>query len=257
MKRNKLPYIITALTLLFLYIPIIIMVINSFNSSPYGGEWQHFTFQWYEQLFSLRGLWHSLRNTLIIGISASLASTILGALAAYALYRYDTWLQKVQYGLAYLPLVMPEILMGISLLLVFVFVQISLSLWTVFIAHTTFCVSYVIFILLARLKNFDYSLVEAAMDLGASPWVATRKIIIPQLMPGLISGALLAFTISIDDYIITFFVAGPGSTTLPIYIYGMIKFGLTPAVNALSTLLLLATFIMVLLVQAFSKEVEV
>lgn len=257
MKKHKIPYIITALTLLFLYVPMVIMAVNSFNNSAYGNEWQGFTLDWYRQLFTMGDVWHSLKNTLIIGISASITSTTLGTLAAFALYRYDSWLQKIHYGLTYLPLVMPEILMGISLLLVFVFMQISLSLWTVFIAHTTFCVSYVTFIILSRLRNFDYSMVEASLDLGASPWVTLRRVVIPQLMPGLLSGALLAFTISIDDYIITAFVAGPGSATLPIYIYGLIKFGLTPVVNALSTLLLLATFISVLLVQTFTKDIDV
>jgi len=256
MKTSRAPYVITGITLLFLYIPIIIMVVNSFNRSAYGGEWQGFTLDWYEKIFSTRGVWHSLKNTLIIGISASVVSTILGGLAAFALYRYSSWLQKAHYALSYLPLVMPEILMGISLLLVFAFLHFPLSLWTVFIAHTTFCVSYVTFIVLSRLKNFDYSMVEASLDLGASPWMTTRKIIIPQLMPALISGALLAFTISIDDYIITSFVAGPGSTTLPVYIYGMIKFGLTPVINALSTILLLITFISVVIVQTFTEELE-
>jgi len=144
--------------------------------------------------------------------------------------------------------------MGISLLMAFVAAGVPLGLLTIFLAHVTFCVSFVAMTVLARLQDFDFSVIEAARDLGASPWQSTRKVLIPLLMPGIAAGALLAFTLSIDDFVITFFVAGPGSTTLPLRIYSMIKYGAPPMINALSTLLLLATFAAVLASQRLSRS---
>jgi len=199
-------------------------------------------------------MWLALRNSMIIAISATLVSTIIGSLAAYAIHRYKTRLQKVHYSLVYTPLVMPDILMGISLLLFFVALNIKLSLFTVFVAHTTFCVSYVTMVMLSKLQNFDFSLIEAAQDLGADSWTVTKKILLPLLAPGMMAAALLAFTLSIDDFVITYFVAGQGASTLPIYIYSMIKFGSTPLVNALSTLILAVTFVVVLITQLLTNE---
>lgn len=254
MKRSRLPMLLTFLIFLFLYIPIVIMVVNSFNESRFGGAWTGFSFKWYEKLFHESGMWRALRNTLLIGISATALSSFLGTTAALSLYRFKTKWQKTHYGLVYAPLVIPDILMGISLLLFFVAVRFQLSLFTVFIAHTTFCISYVTMVILSRLQNFDYSIIEAAQDLGASNSYIIKRIWIPLLYPGILAGALLAFTLSIDDFVITFFVAGQGATTLPIYVYSMIKFGSTPVINALSTLLLLVTFITVWLTQNFISE---
>lgn len=256
MNKSRLPFFLTALVLVFLYLPIVILAINSFNESRYGGEWTGFSFKWYQRLMHERTLWIGLRNSLIIAFSATIASTILGTLAALSLHRYNTSLQKLHYGLIYIPLVIPDILMGISLLLFFVLVNIHLSLFTIFIAHTTFCVSYVTMVILARLQNFDLSVVEAAQDLGANHWNVFRRVVLPLLAPGLAAGAMLAFTLSIDDFVITFFVAGQGTSTLPIYIYGMIKFGSTPLINALSVILLTVTFIIILAAQYLSEDNE-
>ena len=240
--------------LIFLYLPIIMLMITSFNESRFGGIWTGFTFKWYSRLLEEKDLWVALSNSLIVGISATIVSTIIGTVAAFALHRYKTRLQKIHYGLIYTPLVIPDILMGISLLLFFVILNIDLGLFTVFIAHTTFCISYVTMVMLSKLQNFDFSLVEAAQDLGANTRTTVRKILLPLLTPGITAGALLAFTLSIDDFVITYFVAGPGATTLPLYIYGMIKLGSTPIINALSVIILLLTFLIVWITQRFTKE---
>lgn len=249
MKRSKIPLIMTVLVMVFLYLPIIVLVVNSFNESRFGGVWSGFSLKWYENLFKERAVWEAVYNSLIIGISSTIASTILGSLAAFAIHRYKhSSIQKFNYGLIYTPLILPDILMGISLLLFFIFLNVRLGLFTIFIAHTTFCLSYVTMVMLSKLQNFDYDLIEAAEDLGANSLQIFRKILLPLLTPGIVAAALLSFTLSIDDFVITFFVAGPGSTTLPIYVYGMIKFGSPQIINALSTLLLLITFCIVAIV---------
>jgi spermidine/putrescine transport system permease protein len=160
----------------------------------------------------------------------------------------------VHYSLIYTPLVVPEILMGISLLLFFVALGVDLGLGTIFLAHVTFCISYVAMVVLARLQDFDFSVMEAARDLGADSWTATRRVLLPLLAPGIAAGSLLAFTLSIDDFVVSFFVAGPGATTLPIRIYSMIKHGSPPLINALSSLLLLVTFVAVGLSQRLTRR---
>lgn len=177
----------------------------------------------------------------------------MGTAAAFGLYRYKSRIQQIQYALIYSPLVIPDILMGMSLLLFFVMSKIPLSLFTIFVAHTTFCISYVTMVVWSKLQNFDFAVIEAAQDLGAGWGTIARRILAPLLAPGIISGALLAFTMSLDDYIVSSFVAGPGSTTLPIYVYGMIKFGSTPLINTLSTILLVVTFALAWITQHLTK----
>ncbi|MEI6712304.1 MAG: ABC transporter permease [Verrucomicrobiota bacterium] len=191
-------------------------------------------------------LWEALRNSVFIGVLASLASMLLGSLSAFALHRYQSRLQKIHLGALTVPLVLPDILTGISLLLFFVMIRMETGFLTIWIAHVTFCLSYVTMVVLARLQDFDFTLIDAARDLGASRWQVVREITLPLLAPGIIAGGLLAFTLSIDDFVITFFVQGPGATTLPIRVYSMMKVSQNlPVVNALSTLLLGLTFIVV------------
>lgn len=254
MKRNPFCFSVTLLVLIFLYLPIILLVISSFNESRFGGIWTGFSLKWYERLWQEKAMWEALKNSLIISVSATICSSILGTLAAFALHFYRTGLQKAHYSLIYTPLIIPDILMGISLLLFFVALNIKLSLFTIFIAHTTFCISYVTMVMLSKLQTFDFSVVEAARDLGANSWTVTRRVLLPLLAPGITAGALLAFTLSIDDFVITYFVAGQGVSTLPIYIYSMMKFGSTPIINALSTILLALTFIVVCITQSLSKD---
>jgi spermidine/putrescine transport system permease protein len=254
-RRSRFPIVVTAFVMAFFYLPILILVANSFNPARFSSRWQGFSLVWYRRLFESPEIWQALKNTLIIAVSVTAVSVVLGTAAAYALHRYGaSRLQKVHYTLIYQPLVVPEILMGISLLMAFVAAGVPLGLFTIFLAHVTFCVSFVAMTVLGRLQDFDFSIIEAARDLGASPWQSTRKVLIPVLMPGIVAGALLAFTLSIDDFVITFFVAGPGSTTLPLRIYSMIKYGAPPMINALSTLLLAVTFTAVVASQRLAKR---
>ena len=254
MDRSRTPWVTTAAVLVFFYLPVVVLVANSFNASRFGGGWEGFTLEWYRRLFTQREIWAALRNTLVIAAFATAVSTVVGTSAAFALHRYQSRLQKVHYLLIYTPLVIPEILMGMGLLLFFVTIGLGLGLLTVTLSHVTFCISYVAFVVLGRLQDFDWGLVEAAEDLGATPWTAFRKVVLPNLAPGIAAGALLAFTLSIDDFVITFFTSGPGSTTLPVRIYSMIKHGSPALINALSTILLLLTFTTVWLSQRLTRE---
>ena len=245
MKRSRVPLYTTFAVLIFFYLPLVILSVNSFNDSRYGGPWNGFTFRWYVRLFHDQQIWNALKNTLIIASSATLVSMGIGTMAAFALNRYRSRLQMTHYGMIYAPLIVPDILMGMSLLLFFVALKVKLGLFTIFLAHVTFCISYVTMVVLSRLQDFDFSLMEAAQDLGASHWTAFRRVMLPLIMPGIAAGGLLAFTLSLDDFVITFFVAGPGSTTLPIHIYSMMKHGAPAVINALSVILLLITFVLV------------
>ena len=241
MKHSRFAGIVLLLVMLFLYLPIVVLVANSFNLSRYGGEWAGFTFKWYQTLFSSQNhaIWQAFERSLVIAGGATLLSCVLGTSAAIALHRWRDRLQAVHYGLIYTPLVMPEILMGISLLMMFTAIGLGCGLFTIWIAHTTFCVSYVTMTVLARLQDFDDRVIEAAYDLGASPLYAFFKVELPILLPGIVAGGLLAFTLSIDDFVITFFVTGPGADTLPLKIYSMIKHSRQmPVINSLSTLML-------------------
>ncbi len=254
MQKIRLPKIVLFFVILFLYLPIAVLVVTSFSESRFGDLSATFSLKWYRALFQNREIWEALQNTLIVGTAATLLSTILGSLSAFALYRFRSRWQTLHYGLIYAPLVIPEVLMGMSLLLLFLSFSVPLSLATIILAHTTFCISYVAMVVLARLDNFDYAVIEAAEDLGADWLTIVVKVVLPILAPAILSGALLAFTISIDDYIVTSFVSGPGTSTLPIHVYGMIKYGATPIINALSTMILAVTFVFGIVTQYLTKE---
>lgn len=246
MKTSRLPQITTWLVLVFFYLPIAVLILNSFNASRFGTTWQGFTFKWYARLLEREDLWSALGNSLQVAAIASVGAMVLGTCAAFALNRYQSRLQTAHHLLVTIPLVLPEILMGMSLLLLFVAIGQPLSLITVTLAHITFCVSYVTLVVLARLQDFDFQIVDAARDLGATRFQAFWKVVLPLLAPGILAGGLLAFTLSIDDFVVTFFVKGPGADTLPVVIYSMIKKSREfPVINALSTLLLLVTFLTV------------
>jgi len=243
MKSSRLPQFTTWLVLAFFYLPIAVLILNSFNASRFGTTWQGFTLKWYGRLLEREDLWSALGNSLQVAAIASIGAMILGTCAAFALNRYQSRLQTAHHLLVTMPLVLPEILMGMSLLLLFVAIDQPLSLITVTLAHITFCVSYVTLVVLARLQDFDFQIVDAARDLGATRFQAFWKVLLPLLAPGILAGGLLAFTLSIDDFVVTFFVKGPGADTLPVVIYSMIKKSREfPVINALSTLLLLVTF---------------
>jgi spermidine/putrescine transport system permease protein len=246
-KASRLPLVTTVLVLLFLWLPIAVLVVSSFNAARFGGSWEGFSLRWYARLLQEREVWLAVQNSLLIAVAVTLASLVLGTASGFALHRWAGGLQRFHYAMIYSPLVLPDILMGMSLLLLFVSLEVPLGLGTIFLAQTTFSISYVAMVILARLQDFDFTVVEAARDLGAGRWTTIRRILLPLLAPGLAAGGLLAFTLSIDDFVITFFVAGPGATTLPLRIYSMIKHGSPTLLNALSTILLLATFLAALL----------
>ena len=254
MRRSRFPLVTSILVLVFFYLPILILIIESFNEAKYGGTWRGFSLKWYALLFESPAVWRAVKNTTIIAISSTLISTLLGTIGAWTLHRYKSRLQGMHYMLIYAPLVFPDILMGISLLLLFVNIGMPLGLPTILLAHITFCSSYVAFVVLGRLQDFDDSLIEASLDLGANWWTIIRRILIPILGPGIVAGALLAFTLSIDDFVITFFVSGPGSATLPVYVYSMMKMGSPTMINALCTLFMLVTFSIVITGQFFLRR---
>ena len=253
MKRSFFSVAVLGLVLAFLYVPILLVVVYGFI--PNGitmsffdakGAFTGFTTKWYEQIFSggyaVKSLMQSFWLSLTIAGLATLASSVLGTTAALALHRWKGRLQSIHHALVYTPLVMPDILIGISLLMLFVAVKVDCGFWTILIAHVTFCVSYVVMTILARLQDFDDRITEAAYDLGAGPWYAFFHVELPILLPGIVAGGLLAFTLSIDDVVITSFVNGAGTNTFPTYVSSMTKHSRNlPCVFALSTLMLIFT----------------
>ncbi len=252
MKPSRVPALVAWIVLIFFYLPLVIVVLNSFNEARFGGQWTGFSLKWYQMLFSNRDIWAAVQNTLLVATAATVVSVVLGTLAAWALHRHHGRLQRVHYLVVYSPLVVPDILMGISLLLFFVSIGLDRSLLTVMLSHITFCVSYVAFAVLGRLQDFDDSILDAARDLGADARTTFIRVLLPMLAPGIIAGALLAFTLSIDDFVITFMVGGPGSTTLPVRVYGMMKSSFPAVINALSVILMAVTFLIVLISQRYN-----
>lgn len=251
--NRRFSFTLTVMAFVFLYLPIIALVALSFNSARQGVGWTGFTFKWYAELFKSEDIWEAFFNTIIIAVTSSIVATLIGTLAAIGVYWYRFKGKRYFKSLVFTPLIIPDILMGVSMLIFFVALRIPLSLLTIFFAHVTFCISYVIVVVITRLEDFDYSIIEAAKDLGARSYQVFYKIIIPVIMPGIIAGFLLSLTLSIDDFVITFFVAGPGSTTLPLKIYSMIKFGVSPVINALSALLLIGTLVISYIGTKFQK----
>lgn len=254
-RRNTLTaYALSAIA--FLYLPIVLLMIYSFNSSRINAVWTGFTIDWYLHLLENDRVLDALFNSLIIASITTVITTILGTMAAMSLNRYRYKHQGAIDSLLYLPMLIPEIVMGLSLLVMFSQLQIALGKMTLIISHITFCISFVIITVGARLEGMRTDLEEAAQDLYATPWQTFRYVTLPIAMPGIVAGALMAFTLSIDDFVISFFVAGPESTTLPLYIYAMVKRGISPEINALSTLMMVTTILLVVIGQFFQIRSE-
>ncbi len=252
MRRRPLGlWIAAAVGYAFLYVPLAIVVAYSFNNSRLNAEWVGFTLDWYRHLFHDEDMLAAAGNSLLIALTASAVSTVLGTMAGIALYRYKSRLLPI---LVLAPIAIPEILMGVSLLIFFVLINFTLGLPSVALAHIAFCIGFVAIVVKARLAGMDETLTEAARDCGASPWNAFRYITLPLIMPGVIAGGLMAFTLSIDDFVITFFTAGAGTVTLPLQIYSMIKIAVTPEVNAVSTLLMLLTLALIIIASKLSPS---
>ncbi len=242
--------LLTGLCFLFLYLPVCVLIAFSFNSSRFTVVWEEFTWDWYVKLIQDPLVLDALKNSLIVALAAMLLSTVIGTLTAYGLFRHRFRGKAVFDGVLFLPIVTPEIVVGISLVIFFVLIRLNLGLKTIIIAHVAFNIPFVMLIVRARLQGMDRSLEEAAMDLGADEWTAFFRVTVPQLLPGIVAAALLAFTLSFDDFVITFFVAGVGSTTLPLKIYSMVRFGVSPKINALSALIV---FVSILLITASDR----
>ncbi len=248
---------VTFFTFAFLYVPIVVLIVFSFNSARSGAVWEEFSLRWYERVFSNPRILEAAANSLIVAVLATIGSVVIGTLMAMAMERYRFRGQTLWDGLLYLPVIVPEIVMGISLLLFFAAVRLERGITTLVISHIAFCMPFVYLTMRARLADFDRSLEEAAQDLGANEWTTFRRITLPLLMPGIISSALLAFTLSLDDFVISFFVTGVGSQTLPVYIWGQIRRGITPEINAISTLMLVLSIVLVLVSQLLQRRQRV
>ena len=253
MKRGWFLRTHTFLVYGFLYAPIAILVLFSFNKTSQTAVWQGLTLEWYRNLLHDELILVSVRNSLVVGVATTAIATVIGTLAALALGRFEFRGKGMTKNLLYLPIIIPEIVIGAALVTFFGAARLRLSILTVVIAHVVFSISYVTIVVRARLSGFDRSLEEAALDLGARPVQTFFRVTLPLILPGIVSGALLVFTVSIDDYVITSFVAGVGSTTLPLQIYSMLKVGVTPEVNAVSTLLLAVTVVLILVAQRLQQ----
>ena len=244
MRHNKfLDNLCLILVYTFLFLPIIVLIIFSFNTSKLNIVFEGFTLYWYKELFSNKMLLEALWNTLLVAGVSTIISTIIGTISAYALKKFKFPFKNVINELLYIPVVIPEIVLGIVLLCIYTFLKLELGMFTLILAHISFSIPFVIISVRSVLDNMDPNLEKAASDLGASKLKTLFYITIPTLLPGILSGAQLAFTLSLDDVVISYFVSGPNSNTLPLQIYSMIKTGVTPSVNALITILLLIIFI--------------
>ncbi|MCI6275637.1 MAG: ABC transporter permease [Clostridium sp.] len=232
---------------LFLYAPIFALILFSFNDSKSMARWQGFTFKWYQELMHNEAILSALKTTILVAIVASLVATIIGTISAIGIHKMKGAKKSVLLNINYLPVLNPDIVTAIGLMSLFIFLKLDLGLGTMILAHITFDIPYVILSVLPRLKQLPQNIEEAAMDLGAKPMYALRKVILPQIKPGIISGFLIAFTMSIDDFVISFFNTGSGVSNLSIEVYSMARRGIKPEINALSTLMFVSVLVLLLL----------
>ncbi|MDR0708252.1 MAG: ABC transporter permease [Treponema sp.] len=242
-------------TIMFLFLPLFVLILYSFNASK-GMNWSGFSFVWYEQLFfHSRDLWRAFWNSMFIAATSAATAMVIGALGAIGVNWYRFKLRNYVQTVSFLPMILPEIIIGVSLSIFFAGIKLKLGLLTIYIAHTTFNLPFVFLMVMARLDEFDFSIIEAAHDLGANELQTLLRVTIPICMPGIVSGFLTAVTISLEDFVITYFVAGPGSSTLPLYIYSAIRFGVSPVINALSVVMILGTVALTYLLRNFLKYI--
>lgn len=253
MKNKTLKNLFVGLVFIFLYLPIIILVIYSFNSSEMNILFENFTFDWYKNLFQNTNLIEAFTNTIIIALTSTIISTIIGTISAVGLHKYNFPFKNMINKLIYIPIVIPEIVLGISLLSMYTLMKLELGIGTLILSHIAFSIPYVIVSVRSTLSSLAPNYEEAAQDLGANPIKTFFYITLPLIKPGVISGATLALTLSLDDVVISYFTAGPGSNTLPLHIYSIIKTGITPDVNALTSLMLL-TIIIILTTSAVTQS---
>lgn len=259
-KKRKLgSKIYVALVMVFLYLPIAVLILYSFNDGK-TSVWKGFTLKWYYELFNNSAIMTSLYNTLIIAVLAAVVSTVLGTLAAIGIYNMKKPVRSLVTNVSNIPIINPEIVTGVSFMLLFAFLgtlfNFEMGFATVLIAHISFCTPYVILNVMPKLRQMDYSIYEAALDLGCNPRQAFFKTVMPEIMPGVISGMLMSFTYSLDDFVITYFTRGPKFQTLPIEIYTMLRRRISPTINALSTLLFIITIAILIIVNIWERRAE-
>lgn len=244
----------TIVAYLYIYVPIVILMVFSFNTMKLNIRWQGFTLKWYDILFQDQQVLQAAGNTMVIAVVSTIVATIIGTLAALAMHRYRFPGYNLSETVMYIPIVIPEVVMGISLLVLFVMLNFTLGILTITLSHIAFNVPFVALVVRARLHGYDNAIDEAAMDLGANEMTTFWRVTLPTILPGVLSGAMLAFTLSLDDYVITYFTAGPGSTTLPLRVFSMVRFMVTPEVNALSTVWVLLVFVVLLIGQLAQRR---
>jgi len=255
-QHVSLSQTVLVIALIFLFLPLVVLVIYSFNGST-SMNWTGFSLRWYERLLTERGLWTAVRNSLVIAVSSAVTATVIGTAGAIGVSWYKFKTRGYVQTISFLPMILPEIIIGVSLAIFFAGIGIQLGLFTIYIAHTTFNIPFVFLMVMARLEEFDFSIIEAAADLGATERQTLLKVTLPICMPGIISGFLTAITLSLEDFVITFFVSGPGSSTLPVFIYSAItrKGGITPLISALSVVMILGTVVLCILLRKFLKYI--
>ena len=254
-RRNPWLWATSLAVYAFLYVPLAVVVLFSFNDSLLNAQWVGFTTHWYAKLLHDDEMLRAAANSLLIALTAASAATILGTMAGIAMQRWPVGVLRLLPVLVLTPVAMPEILLGVSLLLFFRQVlDLTLGLFSILVAHTLFSLGFVAIIVRARLAGMDESIFEAARDLGASPWKTFRHVTFPLILPGIVAGFLMSFTLSIDDFVITFFVAGVGVSTLPLQIYSMIKVAVSPEVNAVSTLLMALTLTLIAIASRLAPD---
>lgn len=258
-KRKIGSKIYIALVMIFLYLPIAVLILYSFNNGK-TSVWKGFTLKWYFELFENDAIMTSLYNSLIIAVLAAIFATLLGTMAAIGIYNMKKPVRSLVTNVSNFPIINPEIVTGVSFMLLFAFLggllQFEMGFWTVLIAHISFCTPYVILNVMPKLRQMDKSIYEAALDLGCNQRQAFFKTVIPEIMPGIISGMLMSFTYSLDDFVITYFTRGAKFQTLPIEIYTMLKRRISPTINALSTLLFVVTIAILLVVNIRERKAE-
>ncbi|MCL2183883.1 MAG: ABC transporter permease [Chitinispirillia bacterium] len=235
--------------LVFLYLPLAILILNSFNASK-SMSWEGFSLRWYNELFfspSWVSLWKTFGNSAVAALTSATAATVVGTLGAIGLYWYRFRAKKAIQIAAFMPMLIPEIIIGVSLAMLFASTKLPMSLFTVILAHTTFNIPFVLLVVMARLESFDFMIIEAAYDLGATEYQALSKVILPAVFPGIIAAFLIAVTLSLDDFVVAFFVAGPGGSTLPVYLESRLKLGIPPVINALSVVIIAGTVVLAFL----------
>ncbi len=239
---------------LFMYAPLLVLMAYSLTPTEYGTAWEGFTLKWYREVFANDDIQDALKTSLIIAIPCVLISTAIGTITAITLYRSRFVGKALFQGILYIPLIMPDIVIGISLLLFYSSIKLELGILTILLAHISFSIPLTTLVIIARMQRIDRTLEDAAMDLGADEWTTMWKVTLPLLMPGIMAAALLAFPWSFNDFVITFFVSGVGSSTLPVRVYSMIRLGVSPMVNALGTLIVVVPLIMVIIGARLQKR---